>query len=58
MIAAEWAALPVLVVTAKQLDPTEERWLRDMAQQVIGKGQSGYVTLVERCGTSWPVRPC
>jgi CheY-like chemotaxis protein len=43
----EWAALPVLVVTAKQLDPTEERWLRDMAQQVIGKGQSGYITLVE-----------
>jgi signal transduction histidine kinase/DNA-binding response OmpR family regulator len=43
----EWAALPVLVVTAKQLDPAEERWLRDRAQQVIGKGQSGYVTLVE-----------
>jgi signal transduction histidine kinase/CheY-like chemotaxis protein/HAMP domain-containing protein len=43
----EWAALPVLVVTAKQLDPVEERWLRDMGQQVIGKGQSGYLTLVD-----------
>jgi CheY-like chemotaxis protein len=44
---SEWAALPVLAVTAKQLDSTEEGWLRDMAQQVIRKGQSGYVTLLE-----------
>ena len=43
----EWAALPVLVVTAKQLDPAEERWLRDMAQQVVGKGDSGYLSLVD-----------
>jgi len=43
----EWTALPVLVVTAKQLDPAEERWLRDMAQQVVGKGDSGYLSLVD-----------
>jgi CheY-like chemotaxis protein len=43
----DWVEIPVVVVTAKQLDPGERRLLREQTRQVVTKGESGYRSLAE-----------